>query len=184
MGRSARHLGTALTLAGLVLLAGCSMPLGAIPASEPNQIDPKTMSDSERGLFAGLLFGKETELPPAVPVPMREATIERGFGGVIVRATGVAPTQGYFNQILLADDEGQPDAAGVVTLRLLAIPPLAPEAIGPERTRLLMTAAFFQELELRGVKAIRVVSALDVATLPVPPRPAQPAPPPADLAEL
>ena len=79
MGRSARHLGTALTLAGLVLLAGCSMPLGAIPASEPNQIDPKTMSDSERGLFAGMLFGKEVELPPAVPVPMREATIERGF---------------------------------------------------------------------------------------------------------
>jgi hypothetical protein len=184
MGRSARHLGTAMTLAGLVLLAGCSMPFGSLPASEPNAMDPKTMSDSERGLFAGLLLGKETDLPPPVPVPMREATIERGFGGVMVRATGVAPTQGYFNQVLVADDEGRPDAAGVITLRLLAVPPLAPEAIGPERTRLLMTAAFFQELELRGIKAIRVVSALDVATLPVPPRPAQPAPPPEDLAEL
>lgn len=184
MGRSARHLGTALTLAGLVLLAGCSTPLGGIPASEPNELDERTMSENERGLFAGLLLGEEVELPPAVPVPMREATLERGFGGVIVRVTGVAPTQGYFNQVLVADNQGRPDAAGVITLRLLAVPPLSPGAIGPERTRLLMTAAFFDELELRGIKAIRVVSALNVATLPVPARPAQPVPPPEDLAEL
>lgn len=184
MGRSARHLGTALTLAGLVLLAGCSTPLGGIPASEPNEIDERTMSESERGLFAGLLLGEEVEPPPAVPVPMREATLERGFGGVIVRATGVAPTQGHFNQVLVADNQGRPDTAGVITLRLLAVPPLSPEAVGPERTRLLMAAAFFDELELRGVKAIRVVSALNVATLPVPARPARPLPPPADPADL
>lgn len=190
MGRTTRHFRTATTLAGPVLLAGllagCQMPFG-LPASE-RQANPEytrndRLDENERGLLSGFFSRAPVDLPDAVPVPMREATLERGYGGVIIRATGVAPTQGYFNAALVPDDDGRPDAAGVVTLRLVAVPPLAPEAIGPERTRLLMTAAFLDELKLRGVKTIRVISALNAATLPVPARPA-PAPPPQDLAEL
>jgi hypothetical protein len=37
-----------------------------------------------------------------------------------------------------------------------------------------MTGAFIQDLELRGIAAVRVVSAQSSVTLPVPPRPAPP----------
>lgn len=192
MGRSMRLFGTAATLAGPVLLAGllagCQLPFGGVPASEPNPDNPvyarnDRLEENERGALTGFFSRAPVALPDAVPVPMREATLERGYGGVIIRTTGVAPTQGYFNAVLVPDNGARPDEAGVVTLRLMAIPPLSPQAIGPERSRLLMTAAFMDELKLRGVRTIRVISSLDVATLPVPARPV-PAPPPEDLAEL
>lgn len=192
MDRLLRHVRTAATLAGSLLLAGlaagCQTPFGGIPASEPNPDNPAYArnapeAENERGVLSGFFGRAPVDLPDAVPVPMREATLERGYGGVIIRATGVAPTQGYFNAVLIPQNDARPDEAGVVTLRLAAVPPLSPQAIGPERSRLLMTAAFMTELRLRGVRTIRVISAGNVATLPVPARPAA-APPPADLAEL
>lgn len=190
MGRTTRHFRTATTLAGPVLLAGllagCQMPFG-IPNSEsqPGLADTRNdrLQENERGALSGFFSRAPADLPDATPVPMREATLERGYGGVIIRATGVAPTQGYFNAVLVPANNGRPDEAGMVTLWLVAVPPQTPQAIGPERSRLLMTAAFMDELKLRGVRTIRVISALDTATLPVPARPV-PAPPPEDLAEL
>lgn len=156
------------------LLAGCTF--GGDPRTpDRNQDGATVVREDERSLITGLFTRAPVDLPDAIPVPMRDATIERGYGGVIVRATGVAPTQGYFNALLLVDDGGAPDAAGVITLRLKAVPPPTPEAVGPERTRLLLTAAFAQDLELRGVRAFRVVSSQTSVTLPVP---AAPAPPP------
>jgi hypothetical protein len=168
-----------VTLAGAALLAGCTLPFGAIPASDRNQDPADVVRSEERGLLTGLFSRTPRDLPEAVPVPMREATLERGYGGVIIRATGVAPTQGWFDATLVAEGGGAPDAAGVLTVALVAVPPPTPEAVGPERTRLLLTAAFVQDLELRDIRAIRVVSSRNSVTLPVPARPAPPPPPPA-----
>ena len=75
-----------------------------------------------------------------MPVPAREATVERAYGGAILRVTGVAPTQGFFNAALVAENDGDPDAAGVLdACRFVAVPPETPEVVGPERTRLLMS---------------------------------------------
>jgi hypothetical protein len=164
------------TLACAVLLAGCSFDLGGLPASEPNVEPAEQVRDEESGLLTGLFTRRPPDLPDAVPVPMREATLERGYGGVILRATGVAPTQGYFNAALVAENEGVPDAAGVMTVALVAVPPETPVGVGPERTRLLLTGAFVSERELREIRAFRVVSAQSSVTLPVPARPAPPPP--------
>lgn len=167
-----------VTLMGALLVGGCSFQFGR---NQPDRdVDSTgTVRSNEQGLLTGLFTRTPVDLPDAVPVPMREATVERGYGGVILRVTGVAPTQGWFNAALVPDV--QPDAAGVLTVSLIAVPPLEPMPVGPERTRLLMTGAFLQELELRNIRAFRVVSAQQTVTLPLPPRPAAPVIVPTDV---
>ena len=156
------------------------MPFGGLPASEPNAPDPETVREEESGLLTGLFTRRPPDLPDAVPVPVREAVLERGYGGAILRVTGVAPTQGFFNAALVAQNDGEPDAAGVLGVSFVAVPPETFEAVGPERTRLLLSAAYLSERELRDIRAIRLTAGPTVVTLPTPPRPAQPAPPPAE----
>lgn len=154
-------------LAGLALLAGC----GILPASELRDAAPERARATEPGLIAGLFTRRPPELPDAVAVSnLRAATVERASGGVILRVTGVAPTQGYFAPTLAARTEDGPDAAGLLTVSFLAVPPLEPQQIGPERTRLLLAAAYASDLELRGVRGIRLVAGPNVRTLPLPPR--------------
>lgn len=155
------------TLAGLALLAGC----GVLPASERRDAAPERASASESGLIAGLFTRRSPELPDAVAVSnLRAATVERASGGVIVRVTGVAPTQGYFAPTLLARTQDGPDAAGLLTVSFLAVPPLESQQIGPERTRLLLGAAYASDLELRGVRGIRLVAGPNVQILSLPSR--------------
>lgn len=167
-----------LTLAGALLLAGCSFGFGGLPASEPN-VDPEpVVRDEESGLLTGLFTRTPRDLPDAVPLPVREATFERAYGGAILRVTGVAPTQGFFNAALVAENDGDLDAGGVMTVAFVAVPPETLEQVGPERTRLLMSGAYLSDLELRNVRAIRLVAGPTVTTLPTPPRPPAPPPPP------
>jgi hypothetical protein len=169
-----------VTLAGALLVGGCTFDLGSnLPQRDRNTDSDATVRSEEQGLLTGLFTRTPVDLPDAVPVPMREANVERGYGGVILRVTGVAPTQGWFNAALLPAEA--PDGAGVLTVSLVAVPPLAPEAVGPERTRLLMTAAFLQDLELREIRAFRIVASNQSVTLPTP---ARPAPPPVELPPL
>ncbi|MBP7240839.1 hypothetical protein [Amaricoccus sp.] len=174
-----------VTLAGAILVCGCSYDFGFFGRNEPRQVGDRdatgTVRSEEQGFLTGLFTRTPIDLPDAVPVPMREATVERGYGGVILRVTGVAPTQGWFDAALLPDE--RPDAAGVLTVTLVAVPPLEPAQAGPERTRLLMTGAFLQELELREIRAFRVVAANQTVTLPLPARPAPPRvePPPEEV---
>lgn len=155
-------------LAGLGLLTtGCTFALWDVPASDRNTDSAEVVRDEEGGLLTGLFTREAADLPDAVPVPMRTAVLERGYGGSILRVTGIAPTQGFFNAALVAENGGAVDAAGVLTVALLAVPPLAPQAVGPERTRLLITAAFVQTLELRDIRAFRVVASNNAVTLPV-----------------
>jgi hypothetical protein len=157
------------TLAGLALLAGC----GVLPASEPsrNELMPERPAGRAvaSGPLAGLFSRRPAETPDAVAVStLRLATVERAAGGVILRVTGVAPTQGYFGPALVP--QGPPDAAGLLTVAFLAIPPIEPQQVGPERTRLLLAAAYASDLELRGLRGFRLVSGPNVQTLSLPPR--------------
>ena len=168
IGQGARVVNAVVSLAGAGLLAGCTFGLWEAPPSDRNTDDAAVIRDEESGFLTGLLTNEPADLPDAVPVPvLRTAVLERGYGGVIVRVTGVAPTQGFFNATLLAENGGVPDAAGILTLSLVAVPPLTAEAVGPERTRLLLTAAFFQELELRTIRGFRVVAGQNSVTLPL-----------------
>ena len=148
-------------LAGLVLLAGCSMEVPSFLGREGN---------------ASGFYSVRGEPPPEpVQIPLRTATLERALHGVIVRIDAVAPTQGYYSATLVPVNDGRPDQAGIVTFRLVAVPPAAPQAVGPERTRKMTAAAFMPTLALKSARAIRVAGGGTVVTLtPIPRPPAAP----------
>ena len=85
---------------------------------------------------------------------------------MIVRAQGVAPTQGFYAAELVPT-AAVPDAAGILGFELTAIPPSGPEAVGPERTRLLDAAFFLPTLALRDLRGVRVAGAGSARTLPL-----------------
>jgi hypothetical protein len=158
-----------LVLAAGAVAPGCTFALWDRAPPDRNVDSAVVVRDEEEGLFSGLFTRQPPDLPDAVPVPqLRSAELEPAVGGMILRVTGVAPTQGFFNAALVPDGDGAPDAAGVVTVRLVAVPPETPELVGPERTRLLMTAAFIDRLNLRDIRAFRVVAGQNAVTLPIP----------------
>jgi hypothetical protein len=132
------------TLAGLVALGGCAFEM------------PDFLGREGAGASSTYELGGADPLPDPVPVPLRSAELERALHGVILRVEGVAPRQGYYGAELLPLGGGAPDAAGVVSYQLLAVPPEAPGAIGPERTRLLSAAVFVPNRALRDLRGFRV----------------------------
>jgi hypothetical protein len=151
-----------LLLAGAWLLAGCGGG-GGMP----------DFLGREGG--DGYYSVRGEEPPQPVPVAMRSATAERALTGVIVRVEGEAPTQGYWGAALRPLGDGAPDAAGVVSFRLTAIPPAEVEAVGPARTRELSAAVFVPNRALRQTRAVRVAGLNAAETLPLPAAPTRPA---------
>lgn len=138
-------------LAGLVLLAGCSMEVPGFLGRE--------------GDYDGFYSIRGETPPDPVAIPFRTAVLEPALHGVIVRVEAEAPTQGYYAATLVPTNDARPDAAGIVTFQLVATPPPDPQAIGPARTRTMSAGAFMSTLGMKNVRAIRVAGLGNVVTL-------------------
>ena len=138
-------------LAGLAVLAGCSMEVPGFLGREGN--------------YAGFYSVRGEPTPDPVPLPLRTAVLEPALHGVIVRVETEAPTQGYYSAALVPLNDARPDAAGIVTFQLVATPPSAPQAIGPARTRAMSAGVFMPTLGLKNVRAIRVAGVGTAVTL-------------------
>ncbi len=141
-----------LLLAGVGLIAGCSVELPGFVGRE----------GQPEGTYS---FRREAPPEPR-PVSLREAAAERALHGVILRVAGEAPTQGYYAAILRPIGTG-PDAAGVLSFELVAVPPSTPEAVGPARSRTLTAAIFVPNLALKNLRGFRVAGNGSVQTLPL-----------------
>lgn len=144
-----------LLLAGACLLAACSMDI-------PNFVGREGDGTYQVG---------GAEVPDPVTVPMELATAERGLNGVIVRVEGAAPTQGYWGAALVPVGSGEPDAAGAVSFRFVAVPPAGVEAVGPPRTRQLSAGVFVPNRALKTTRAVRISALGKTETLPLPAAP-------------
>lgn len=109
-----------------------------------------------------------TPLPDPEPIALRAIRVEPALRGVILRAEGVAPTQGFHSAAFAAVGGGEPDEAGIMEFRLTAIPPAEATVVGPERTRELTAAFFLPESRTRNVRAFRVAGVREVRTLQLP----------------
>jgi hypothetical protein len=105
--------------------------------------------------------------PPPEPrsVALRETEAERALHGVILRAVGEAPTQGYYSATLRPLGGGAPDAAGILSFELVAIPPAEPQSVGPARTRVLSAGLFMPNKSLEDLRGFRVAGAGAVHTV-------------------
>ncbi|MFO1106349.1 MAG: hypothetical protein U1E34_09610 [Amaricoccus sp.] len=142
-----------LALAGLVLLAGCSMQVPGFLGRDGNGSNTYSR--------------KAAASPDPVEVPLKSALVEPGLYGVILRAEAVTPTQGYYKAVLGPMSQGVPDAAGIVGIEMTAFPPTGAQDVGPERTRTLRAALFFPTLALKDVKGFRVKGGPNVVTVPL-----------------
>jgi hypothetical protein len=80
-------------------------------------------------------------------------------GGVILRATGLPPTLGYWSAGLVpVDRDLRPDENGVLAIEFRALPPATPQPAGSPATRQIVAAYFLSDQTLRGVRSVTVTA--------------------------
>lgn len=105
------------------------------------------------------LLPLEATLPDPRPLVAQVSDVEldRAPGGIILRATGLPPTQGFY-AIGLLEEEATEDAA-VLRFQFRAQPPDSPAPAGSAASRSLTAGTFISTAALRGVRRIEVVGA-------------------------
>jgi hypothetical protein len=132
------------------VLAGCSL----------GRLNPFNWFD--RGEAEAQLEA-EAEAPDLseVLVSVSRVRAEQTTGGVILRATGLAPRQGYHDaRLKLVGSDG-----GVLRFEIRAFAPEAAERVGSERSRLILTGLFLPTSELTGISRITVSAATNATTV-------------------
>ncbi len=89
---------------------------------------------------------------------------ERLPGGIIIRATGLPPSQGWFDAQLVR--EGAAAAGtGVIVYSFRARPPEEQTRVSTQQSRELVAGAYLSDIELAGITSIRVLSASNARTV-------------------
>lgn len=84
--------------------------------------------------------------------------VARQPGGAIIRASGLPPTQGWWNTDLVAENGGAP-VDGVLTYRFVIAEPLKPNRVSTPQSRELTAATYVSDIKLDGVSQIVVLGA-------------------------
>jgi hypothetical protein len=87
-----------------------------------------------------------------------ELEIARQPGGAIVRASGLPPTQGWWNTELIADNDGEP-VDGVLTYRFVIAKPIGQTRVSTPQSRELTVAKYLSDIKLEEVRQIVVLGA-------------------------
>lgn len=82
-----------------------------------------------------------------------DMTVERNQTGAIVRATGLPPTQGYWEAELVARPV---DENGVLVFDFRVFPPLAPQSVSTQQSREITAGVFLSNARLREIRQITV----------------------------
>ena len=89
-------------------------------------------------------------------------SVDRTPGGVIVRATGLPPSQGYYNADLV--QVASPNAGELAFEFRISPPPQAPR-IGTVWSREIVTGTFLSDARLTGIRRFRVSAARNERTV-------------------
>ncbi|MDH5454344.1 MAG: hypothetical protein OEY05_11385 [Paracoccaceae bacterium] len=85
-----------------------------------------------------------------------ELEIARQPGGAIIRASGLPPTQGWWNTELVADNDGEP-VDGVLTYRFVIAEPIGPKRVSTPQSRELTAAKYLSDIKLAEIRQIVVL---------------------------
>lgn len=128
----------------LLVLAGCGAP--------EETLEPKDGYGS-------------VDIETRLPVPdVTAIRLEPSSGGLILHATGVPPTQGYWD-VGLVRDRGEDQTNGVLSYKFLARPPVdglgqpISANVGSVASRQLDAAVFISDAQLEGIRQIVVTGA-------------------------
>lgn len=85
-------------------------------------------------------------------------TVDPTPGGAILRATGLPPTQGYYDAALVSVSDDEP-VDGVLEYRFVAFPPATPARVSTPQSREIVVGRVLSRQDLAGVTEIRVTAA-------------------------
>jgi hypothetical protein len=143
------------------LLAGCSTPWSE------SRLNPFAW-------FGGSASAPDTLVPPETltivdnrpfVTSVTSLAVERTPGGVILRATGLPPTQGFWQGALILENIDGAPVDGTLTFQFRAAPPPGPQPVGAPRTREIVVGVFLSRQNLQGVTTLRVVGQQNAATI-------------------
>lgn len=134
-----------LTVAFCGLVAGCD-----------SSLNPVNWFGGEEPEVALAEDGVPTDFRPRID-QVTGLVLERVPGGVILRATGLPETMGYWNAALVpVDPDLRPDEDGVLAFDFRALPPPTPQPAGRPAAREIVTGQLLTAQTLREVRVIRV----------------------------
>jgi len=142
-------------LVGIMVLGACS---------SPSRLNPLNWFGSSRAEVTTLTpeGGFVTELDNRALVGrVLEARIEPAAGGAILRATGLAPTQGWWDPALVAED----GATGELVYRFVIAAPRSETRISTDASRRVSAAVMLTDRQLDGIRRIVVRGQLDQQVL-------------------
>jgi hypothetical protein len=135
-------------LAMLILLTA----LGGCAGIRQSRLNPFNWFGQSRPAPVTELYAAPTDERPLV-AQVLTLKIEPYPGGAIVRATGLPPTQGYWEAELVP----QPvDEDGRLLYEFRIFPPITPAAAGTPFSRQVVVAASISDIRLQGVNSIAV----------------------------
>lgn len=151
------HLSRPLMIVCLVVLAGCGgfresrlNPLNWFGRSQAAELEPLVPADAadDRALVADVIDMQIDQLP----------------GGAILRATGRAPTQGYWQAelVLRAAPDTDPTAQ-IYDFRVF--PPVTAAAVSTPQSREVTVALYLSDIDLAGVQSITVQGAANARAI-------------------
>ena len=118
---------------------------------------------------SGLFGGRRTQVEQRVDVRtaaaggrrlmsvIREARFDRTRDGGIIRATGVAPRQGYYDAVLFSPTGFKPDEKGNIVLEFRAREPQFVTGVSTERSREITVGLFISDQKLAAANRVVVV---------------------------
>lgn len=139
-----------LTLTLCAGLAGCG-------DSSVNSLNPFNWWGGEEETFAVTPEGEIVDPRPLIG-EVTALVAEPVPGGVLIRATGLPPTQGFWDAALLPPNpELTPDEDGVLAFEFRAAAPLTPQGVGTPRTREIVTGYFLTNQDLASIRTVTIV---------------------------
>lgn len=144
---------TGVLIATLVL-AGC----GTVRESRLNPFNWFGRSvESTQTVAEGAVPGRPDDGRILV-AQVTDMEVARQPGGAIIRASGLPPTQGWWNTDLVAENGGEP-VDGVLTYRFVIAEPVKPNRVSTPQSRELTAATYVSDVKLAAVSSIVVVGA-------------------------
>lgn len=146
-----------VSVAGLLIVA---LTLGACGTIRESRINPfNWFGRSEPVVVAaeGVVPGRPNDSRILV-AQVTDMEVARQPGGAIIRATGLPPTQGWWDTALVAENDGYP-VNGVLTYRFVIAEPLTTKPVSTPQSRELTAAVAVSDIKLAGVSQIVVVGA-------------------------
>ncbi|PQO24392.1 hypothetical protein C2I36_03095 [Rhodobacteraceae bacterium WD3A24] len=131
--------------------------LGACGSAGESRLNPLNWFDGSRAEPVSLEpeggWQGETVDNRALVAEVTALAVERMPGGAIIRATGLTPSQGWWDVELVEDETTEPE---VLAYRLVAAPPRASTEVSTAASRRVTAAVFVSNRDLARVRRIVV----------------------------